>query len=306
MKKMITCLAILTMLTTMVSCGIDDVGEASGNTPNIITTTSSTETAGTKPSEAGTEVAENAPAATEEKTEVKAPANAEKNEATAAAPAAENAEQKAPAADNAQPKAPEQTAAPADEAAKEPLVLNEDERLFGGYVDTKGGDLNMREEPFTSAEVIGTIPNGTQINVFSCGKAGWYATSFNGKTGYISADFVKEIPSNDTGYYLTDISELVGQWKYQVAPEGMNITAGVTDNGIIDIKGDSTYVYTDLEGNTHSGTVRVDYDTFGGDFRIPFFAFYEGDEFFIGCYCQNAHSDVYMTGNGGESQIVRS
>ena len=93
MKKMITCLAILTMLTTMVSCGIDDVGEASGNTPNIITTTSSTETAGTKPSEAGTEVAENAPAATEEKTEVKAPANAEKNEATAAAPPAENAEQ---------------------------------------------------------------------------------------------------------------------------------------------------------------------------------------------------------------------
>lgn len=185
-------------------------------------------------------------------------------------------------------------------------MLNENERLFGGYVDTKGGDLNMREEPFTSAEVIGSIPDGTQINVFSCGKAGWYATSFNGKTGYISADFVNEIPSDNTGYFLTDISELVGQWKYQVAPEGMNITAGVTDNGIIDIKGDSTYVYTDLEGKTHSGTVRVDYDTFGGDYRIPFFAFYEGDEFFIGCYCQNEHSDVYVTGNGGESQIVRN
>jgi hypothetical protein len=80
----------------------------------------------------------------------------------------------------------------------------------------------------------------------------------------------------------------------------------VADNGIIDIKGDSTYVYTDLEGKTHSGTVRVDYDTFGGDYRIPFFAFYEGDEFFIGCYCQNEHSDVYVTGNGGESQIVRN
>lgn len=281
MKKMITCLAILTMLSTMVSCGIDDVGETSGSTPDIITSTSSPETA---------------PAAAEEKTEAKAPANAENDEAAAAAPAA----------DNAQPKAPEPTEAPANEAPKEPLVLNENERLFGGYVDTKGGDLNMREEPFTSAEIIGSIPDGTQINVFSCGKAGWYATSFNGKTGYISADFVNEIPSDNTGYFLTDISELVGQWKYQVAPEGMNITAGVTDNGIIDIKGDSTYVYTDLEGKTHSGTVRVDYDTFGGDYRIPFFAFYEGDEFFIGCYCQNEHSDIYVTGNGGESQIVRN
>lgn len=290
MKKMITCLAILTMLSTMVSCGIDDIGETSGSTPDIITSTSSPETAGTKSSEPETEATKTAPAAAEEKTEAKAPANAENDEATAAAPAA----------DNAQPKAP------ANEAPKKPLVLNENERLFGGYVDTKGGDLNMREEPFTSAEVIGSIPDGTQINVFSCGKAGWYATSFNGKTGYISADFVNEIPSDNTGYFLTDISELVGQWKYQVAPEGMNITAGVTDNGIIDIKGDSTYVYTDLEGKTHSGTVRVDYDTFGGDYRIPFFAFYEGDEFFIGCYCQNEHSDVYVTGNGGESQIVRN
>lgn len=275
MKKMITCLAILTMLSTMVSCGSDDVGETSGSTPDIITSTSSPKTA---------------PAAAEEKTEAKAPANAENDKATAAAPAA----------DNAQPKAP------ANEAPKKPLVLNENERLFGGYVDTKGGDLNMREEPFTSAEVIGSIPDGTQINVFSCGKAGWYATSFNGKTGYISADFVNEIPSDNTGYFLTDISELVGQWKYQVAPEGMNITAGVTDNGIIDIKGDSTYVYTDLEGKTHYGTVRVDYDTFDGDYRIPFFAFYEGDESFIVCYCQNEHSDVYVTGNGGESQIVRN
>ncbi|MBR1432495.1 SH3 domain-containing protein [Ruminococcus sp.] len=219
MKKMITCLAILTMLSTMVSCGIDDIGETSGSTPDIITSTSSLETAGTKSSEPETEAAETAPTAAKEKTEAKAPANAENDEATAAAPAA----------DNAQPKAP------ANEAPKEPLVLNENERLFGGYVDTKGGDLNMREEPFTSAEVIGSIPDGTQINVFSCGKAGWYATSFNGKTGYISADFVNEIPSDNTGYFLTDISELVGQWKYQVAPEGMNITAGVTDNGIIDI-----------------------------------------------------------------------
>ena len=39
----------------------------------------------------------------------------------------------------------------------------------------------------------------------------------------------------------------------------MNITSGVTDNGTIDIKSDGTYTYTDLDGNNHSGTVKVDY-----------------------------------------------
>ena len=105
---------------------------------------------------------------------------------------------------------------------------------------------------------------------------------------------------------LFPAAEVLGGGKqYQVAPEGMNITAGVTDNGIITVKEDSTYTYTDLDGNTHSGTVKVDYDTLGGDYRVPFFAFYEGDQFFIGCYCHESHSDVYMTGNGGMSQIVR-
>ena len=190
-------------------------------------------------------------------------------------------------------------------AEKETLILNERDRLFGGYVATDSGDLNLRAEPFPTADILTSIPKDTQIDVYSCGKAGWYCTSYNGKTGYISADYVKEIPKDGMQAYITDISELVGQWKYQIAPEGMNITAGVTDNGVIDIKSDGTYVYTDLDGNSHSGTVNVDYDTFGGTDSVPFFAFYEGEKFFIGCYCHDTHSDVYMTGNGGMSQITR-
>ena len=58
-------------------------------------------------------------------------------------------------------------------------------------------------------------------------------------------------------------------------------------------------------GYHHPEKLKVDYDTFGGDYSVPFFAFYEGDQFFIGCYCHETHSDVYMTGNGGMSQIVR-
>lgn len=264
MKKTVICLAILTMMSAMVSCGKTETSGVSEKTTTAATTSSAAAT-----------TAEN-----------------EKTESTTAASAEDKKQEKA--SDNAQ-----------KENQNETLVLDDRYRLFGGYVATDSGDLNLRAEPFPTADILASIPNGTQIDVYSCGKAGWYCTSYNGKAGYISADYVREIPTDDMQAYITDISELVGQWKYQIAPEGMNITAGVTDNGIIDIKSDGTYVYTDLDGKTHSGMVKVDYDTFGEDYSVPFFAFYEGDEFFIGCYCHDTHSDVYMTGNGGMSQITR-
>jgi hypothetical protein len=257
----------------MVSCGKTENGETSGNTISSPKTTTS---AAATTAESGD--------SKDEKT-------------TTAAKAADNSKDTAKADTSA--KDSEQTT----------MVLNEEDRLFGAYVDTQGDGLNLRNEPFPTADIIATIPDKTQIDIYSCGKAGWYCTSYNGKSGYVSADYIKKIqdyePQENTQELITDISELVGQWKYQIAPEGKNITAGATDNGTIDIKSDGTYIYTDLDGNTHSGTVKVDYDTLGGDYRVPFFAFYEGDQFFIGCYCHESHSDVYMTGNGGMSQIVR-
>ena len=111
--------------------------------------------------------------------------------------------------------------------------------------------------------------------------------------------------TSETAYDVTDIRNITGRWKYQVAEEGKNITAGVTDNGFIDVKEDGTFIYTDLDGKTIAGTVKVDYDTFGGEFKVPFFAFYGDSDFYIGCYCDQNDKDVYITGNGGESQLVR-
>ncbi len=273
MKKMISCLAILTMLASMVSCGNTEKG---GTSESVISSSKTTTSSAATTAEA----------------------SASKDEKTATA--ANGAEK---SKDNSK------TETSSNDAASSTLILKEEDRLFGAYVDTQGDGLNLRNEPFPTADIITTIPDKTQIDIYSCGKAGWYCTSYNGKSGYVSAEYIKKIqdhePQENTQELITDISELVGQWKYQIAPEGMNINAGVTDNGTIDIKSDGTYTYTDLDGNTHSGTVKVDYDTLGGDYRVPFFAFYEGDQFFIGCYCHESHSDVYMTGNGGMSQIVR-
>ena len=46
--------------------------------------------------------------------------------------------------------------------------------------------------------------------------------------------------TSETAYDVTDIRNITGRWKYQVAEEGKNVTAGVTDNGFIDVKEDGT------------------------------------------------------------------
>ena len=279
MRKMISCLAILTMLASMVSCKSTESGGISDNTvptKAAVTTT----VAEISKDEKTTTVAETSK---DEKTTT-ASNGAEKSKDTT------------------------KNDTSANDETNSTLVLKEEDRLFGAYVDTQGDVLNLRNEPSPTADIIDTIPDQTQIDIYSCGKAGWYCTSYNGKSGYVSAVYIKEIqdyvPQENTQELITDISELVGQWKYQIAPEGKNITVGATDNGIIDVKSDGTYTYTDLDGNTHSGTVKVDYDTLGGDYSVPFFAFYEGDKFFISCYCQQNNPNVYLIGNGGMGQLL--
>ena len=119
-----------------------------------------------------------------------------------------------------------------------------------------------------------------------------------------AADNAPASISEEAVYDETDIRNLVGQWKYQLAADGKTVDISAVDNGIITVKEDSTYTYTDLDGKTHTGTVKVDYDTFGGEYRVPFFAFYEGDEFFIGCYCQQNNPNAFLIGNGGMAQLL--
>ncbi|MCR4638806.1 SH3 domain-containing protein [Ruminococcus sp.] len=178
MKKMISCLAILTMLSSMVSCGNTENGGTHENlisSSKITTSAAETTTAGSAKDEKTTTAAK----------------TAEKSKDTA------------------------KTETSVNDAAISNFELKEEDRLFGAYVDTKGDGLNLRNEPFPTADIIATIPDKTQIDIYSCGKAGWYCTSYNGKSGYVSADYVKEIqdyePQENTQKLITDISELVGQ-----------------------------------------------------------------------------------------------
>ena len=67
---------------------------------------------------------------------------------------------------------------------------------FTGYV-TSVGDLNVRAEPKVSAQRLGGLPRGSQVNVRGMvqenGKdTGWYQITYNGKTAYVASAFVSK------------------------------------------------------------------------------------------------------------------
>mgnify|MGYP004641974851 FL=1 len=58
-----------------------------------------------------------------------------------------------------------------------------------GTVRLSSGTLNLREYPSLEAAVLGSIPNGAQLDVL--GEQGeWYAVEYRGKDGYVSKAFV--------------------------------------------------------------------------------------------------------------------
>ncbi len=58
-----------------------------------------------------------------------------------------------------------------------------------GRVSLSSGTLNLRQRPSVSSPVLASIPNGTVLNVRNDFN-GWYATSYNGQNGFVSAPYI--------------------------------------------------------------------------------------------------------------------
>lgn len=58
-----------------------------------------------------------------------------------------------------------------------------------GRVVTKGGNLNIRNAPSLNASVIGSIPNGANVEILSREQQ-WYRVRYNGITGYSYGDYI--------------------------------------------------------------------------------------------------------------------
>ena len=60
------------------------------------------------------------------------------------------------------------------------------------YVKTTVTSLRLREEPNTNCATLDRIPEGTKLEVIEQADL-WYKVIYNGKTGYVSATYVKVV-----------------------------------------------------------------------------------------------------------------
>lgn len=61
----------------------------------------------------------------------------------------------------------------------------------GTYNVVDYSNLNLRSEPNTSSKILLTIPKNTKLEITDIGNDLWGKTTYNGKTGYVSFDFLK-------------------------------------------------------------------------------------------------------------------
>ena len=55
---------------------------------------------------------------------------------------------------------------------------------------TTGSSLRLREGPSTSASIVTTLNKGVAVAVLDNSTDGWYKVAYNGKSGYVSADYL--------------------------------------------------------------------------------------------------------------------
>jgi N-acetylmuramoyl-L-alanine amidase len=61
---------------------------------------------------------------------------------------------------------------------------------FYGIVHTDGSRLNLRDYPALNGRILTQIPDDTQLILYG-ETDGWFVTEYNGKTGYVSGEFIQ-------------------------------------------------------------------------------------------------------------------
>lgn len=113
-----------------------------------------------------------------------------------------------------------------------------------------GSDVRMRSGAGTSYSIVGTYGKGTKVTVTGSQK-GWYKVSYNGKTGYISSDYIRITPK--TSYSTAKTGTVSGNSVYMRMGPSTSFTVVTTfTNGT---KAKVTGVY----GNWYEVTVNGKY-----------------------------------------------
>lgn len=67
-------------------------------------------------------------------------------------------------------------------------ALAADSAVAAGSIS--GSSVIMRSSASTSSEIVTTLDKGTSVSILDTSDDDWYKVSYNGKTGYVSADYV--------------------------------------------------------------------------------------------------------------------
>ena len=168
--------------------------------------------------------------------------------------------------------------------------------------------VNFRSQPNTSCSIIGSLYNGATVTILSS-ENGWYKATYNGKTGYISADYVTATsgqasdsavskPSNSVSYNGTSAKrKAVIEYAAQFLGTPY-VYGGSTPSGF-DCSGFTSYVFA----NTVGSIPRVAQAQFDATTRVSMSELKPGDLVFFGSSASSiSHVGIYV----GDGKFIHS
>ncbi len=107
-----------------------------------------------------------------------------------------------------------------------------------GIPNTDGSSLNLRSGPGTGYSKVASIPSSAVLTITD-EESGWYKTSYNGKTGYVSADYITIVDSASAAN--SDLAAQVIAYAKQFM--GLPYVYGSAGPNSFDCSGYTSYVY---------------------------------------------------------------
>lgn len=133
------------------------------------------------------------------------------------------------------------------------------EEMQTGMYQTLASSLNLRSSATTSSTVLTTIPYGTPLSITEIrqnGSTNWGYTTYNGKTGWVSMDYVVYISSNMTSIKITSPPD---KTTYRIgdsfSTSGMEVTGYFSDGTSMVIEGYTCSGYNMNKAGTYTVTV---------------------------------------------------
>lgn len=118
------------------------------------------------------------------------------------------------------------------------------------------GTINLREAASTDSTILGQIPKGAIVTLLDTSKSDWYKVSYNGKEGYVSAQYLDTNPSSTEMNLKGKVTANSLNIRDKAASDGKAIgslakgdvvTIIATENGWYKIKHGSGYGYVSSE-----------------------------------------------------------